>query len=109
MAFVHNTELNEELLNSHEFGALTERAYQLFYMIIKHRIDKMLVFDKEIHFDAVQVKCIEKVELIWQNYKFTQSNAYAYFVSIVDNVIKRYFIDNPTMLRIDNNLADYAH
>jgi hypothetical protein len=109
MAFVKNTELNEELLNSHEYGHLTERAYNLFHSLIKHRIDKLVKYDKEIHCDAIQVKAIEKIELVWQNYKFTHSNAYAYFVSTVDNVIKRFFIDNPTMLRIDNNLADFAH
>jgi hypothetical protein len=84
MAFANNQELNEQLLLSHEYGGLTAEAYSIMNAIINQRINKLVKFDKDIVSDAISVKCIQKIELVWHNYSFEQSNAFAYFVSVVD-------------------------
>lgn len=94
MAYVTNEDFKMHLLASHRAGKLTIPAYKAFNDIVDMRINKMLVHNKNQHKDAMKVKCMTKIELIWQKYKFDRDNAFAYFVSIIDNVIKRYFIDN---------------
>jgi hypothetical protein len=100
MAFVNNTELLEELLASHENGGLTENCFKLFDSICKQRIFVMLKHNRALHYDLMLSKCMDKLILVWKSYKFDQDNAFAYFVSVVDNAIKRYFIDNAMELEM---------
>jgi hypothetical protein len=95
MAYVNNIELSEALLESHEQGTLTTGCFNLFNDIVKQRVNLMLKHNKALHYDLMMACCIDKLTVVWIRYDFsTHDNPFAYFVSIVDNAIKRYFIDN---------------
>jgi hypothetical protein len=95
MAYVDNIRLIEALLESHKAGGLTKECYILFQNICKQRIRLYLKYDRDQHYDAMLTDCMNKVLKVWQNFKFSQDNAFAYFVSVIDNSIRLYFASHP--------------
>lgn len=107
--YVDNTKLFEALLASHEAGHVTTELYNLFEAIAKQRIKLLLKYDKEKHYDLMLAKCVDKCLKIWQNFKFNNDNPFAYFVTIVDNSIKLYFMQNDIkFVSIDEQEERYA-
>lgn len=91
MAYVNNKELMDCLLECHAVGYLTPLAYQQFDLIIKQRLYYYNQKSYMIEYEEMQCHCMDKVERVWKNFKFDKDNAFAYFVSVIDNVIKAYF------------------
>lgn len=94
MAYVNNTMLQEALLQSHLAGHVTEDCYKMFDDIAKQRIKIMLKYNIAEHYEAMRMACVDKCLRIWQNYSFKRDNAFAYFVTVIDNTCKLYFIQN---------------
>lgn len=91
MPFVDNRTLQEALLASHMAGHVTNECYAMFEDISKQRIRRMLKHNVEEHFDQMLTWCVDKCLRIWQNYSFKRDNAFAYFVTVIDNTCKLYF------------------
>lgn len=94
MAYVNNDKLLEALLASHAVGHLTNECYLLFENIVKQRIYKFLKYNRDIHEEAMKTLCMDKLLRVWHSFKFENDNPFAYFVTIIDNSIKLYFIQN---------------
>lgn len=92
--YVNNDELMQALLASHMNGGLTYECMDLFGKIVKQRVHKFLVYNRNEHEEAMEDMCMQKLQRIWHAFKFQNNNPFAYFVSIIDNVIKQYFIRN---------------
>lgn len=98
MAYVNNVDLLEALLQSHAAGHITEQCYKYFEQISEQRINIMLKYDKDQHHEPMKIACVDKCCKVWQNYKFDRDNAFAYFISVIDNTIKLYFMQNPAKI-----------
>lgn len=98
MAYVQNHELAEALLEAHANGGLTKQCYALFNNIIEQRINKLVKYNKDVAAPVIRSNCICKIETVWHAYRFDQDNVFAYFVSVIDNVIKQYFLCNDVTL-----------
>lgn len=94
MAYVKNDALMQALLASHAQGKLTAECYTMFEQIVDQRIRKLFQHSLEAHYDVCFDWCIDKVTRIWHSFKFENDNAFAYFVSVIDNTIKLYFLKN---------------
>lgn len=109
MAYVDNTKLMEALLASHEQGSVTAECYSMLESICKQRIYLYLKYDVKRHYDAMLCKCIDKCLKVWTNFRFENNNAFAYFVTIIDNTIKLYFMQNDAkFVSIEEQEARYA-
>ena len=92
--YVDNDDLLRALLASHAMGQLTYECLDLFEKIVKQRIYKYLVYNRDVHFEPMLDFCMNKLYRVWHAFRFENNNAFAYFVSIIDNSIRLYFADN---------------
>lgn len=109
MAYVNNTTLLEALLASHAAGTVTQECYEQFEHICRQRIRVLLKYDVQQHQEPMLVKCMDKCLKIWPNFKFNRDNAFAYFVSVIDNTIKLYYMQNDAkLISIDEQEEMYS-
>jgi predicted glycoside hydrolase/deacetylase ChbG (UPF0249 family) len=94
MAYVDNTRLLEALLDSHAHGHVTEECYNMFKSIAEQRINLLLKYDRKRYHDEMLAKCIDKCLKIWTSYSFKRDNAFAYFVTVIDNTCKLFFMQH---------------
>ena len=84
----------EALLASHLAGHITEECYKMFEHISKQRMKILLKYDVDRHYDAMLAKCVDKCLKVWTSFSFQRDNAFAYFVTVIDNTIKLYYMQN---------------
>lgn len=93
--YVTNEQLSLALLQSHYEGHLTYECMRLFRNIITMRVHRYLKYNKDEHELAMIEFCEAKVCRVWHSFRFKdRDKPFAYFVTIIDNSIKLYFMKN---------------
>lgn len=109
MAYVNDNSLSEALLASHSVGYVTEECYKMFEDIAKQRLKRLLKYNTE-YYDEILANCVDKCCKIWHSYSFKRDKPFAYFVTVIDNTIKLFFMVHTDVhfVSIDEQEERYA-